>query len=446
MSSFGHKTWSRRRLLERLGLGAAAGALVPHLPWLEATAHAQAGPPSRLVIYVTENGTVPAQWKPGGSPGALTLDGRVLKALEKHRSKMVVITGLENTIHKLSRNGNQHVITHPQTLTCRPHNGGAGYTDSSGASIDQVVADAIGGATPFRSIQLGAGAEAGFSFKGPKSPDTPIASPQVALDRLFAGVPAGGGTSPPAGPSPRLTQRQRVLAAVAPQLRALSARLGREDRQRIEAHLTSLSELEEQLARLERGSVSSVGRPNLSIPSRSWGGRSSQGPALPFQVKIAAAALGANLTRVLVVHVGAGGEVGVNLGFVGHNQDAHAMAHSPGDPAKVEARTAHEVWKATQLAELLDLLDRYREGSGTALDNTLVAWTSTYAHGTHGLNDMPVVLAGSAGGRVKGNRLLGFPGRSTGDLFATLANAVGVPLTGFGDPRQVKGPLSGVVS
>lgn len=430
---------TRRTLLERLGLGTAAGALLPYLPWLEATAEAQAAP-RRVVFMISANGTVPAEWRPSGGAGGLVLGGRVLRELERHRSRVNIVTGLEVAIHRLRGGGNAHIIPHPQFLTCQPRVADD-WNDASAPSIDQRIGEAIGAGTPFRTVQVGVGPAKTYSFKGPRAPDHPVNNPGTLLDRLFARAPQANGGVQPAGPSPRLRERQRLFALVRPQLETLEARLGSADRRRVQAHVQALSDVERQLVALE-GKSGPVGRPNVQLPSNN-----GYGATMSPHSKIVAAALAADLTRVAVFHMGTSGDVGISLSFCGHNQEAHGMAHSSRNGgANLEARVANEVWKAQRFAELLDHLDGYREGDRTLLDNTLVVWVSPFAEGYHSLRNMPCAIGGLGGGRVRGGRLLDYPGRSTGDLFTSVANAVGVPLTSFGDARQAQEPLAGLVS
>jgi hypothetical protein len=55
-----------------------------------------------------------------------------------------------------------------------------------------------------------------------------------------------------------------------------------------------------------------------------------------------------------------------------------------------------------KFAHLIGTLDGIDEGNGTALDNSLVVWFQEDSDGNaHNLNNMPIVQAGSAGGRFK---------------------------------------------
>jgi hypothetical protein len=98
------------------------------------------------------------------------------------------------------------------------------------------------------------------------------------------------------------------------------------------------------------------------------------------------------------------------------------------------------------------------EGSGTLLDNTLIAWTQDFGADTHGGLNVPYILMGGAQGRLRLGRYLrvatplsdNFAGGSwknyvpVNKLLVSLMNAFGVPGTTFGS-SEFEGPLPGLV-
>jgi len=75
----------------------------------------------------------------------------------------------------------------------------------------------------------------------------------------------------------------------------------------------------------------------------------------------------------------------------------------------------------------------------------VVLWMKEQSNGsTHSRRDYPVVMAGSAGGVFKTGRTLDAGGKPHSGLLISLANAVDVPTTAFGDPDFSKGPLVGL--
>src|SRR6478609_9419360 len=82
---------SRRALLRGLA-GVAVG--LPLLEVMSDRRAAAAGPPKRLVIFFSPNGTVPDAWVSGGETN-FTL-GPILQPLEPHQKDIVILTGMNN--------------------------------------------------------------------------------------------------------------------------------------------------------------------------------------------------------------------------------------------------------------------------------------------------------------------------------------------------------------
>jgi hypothetical protein len=75
------------------------------------------------------------------------------------------------------------------------------------------------------------------------------------------------------------------------------------------------------------------------------------------------------------------------------------------------------------------------EPGKTILDNTAILWTSEVnGSDSHIVDSIPAVVFGNLGGTLRSGQHVSFVGakRNIGDLFATLATAMGVPMTSFG--------------
>ncbi len=81
----------------------------------------------------------------------------------------------------------------------------------------------------------------------------------------------------------------------------------------------------------------------------------------------------------------------------------------------------------------LQKLDAIKEGSATVLDNSLVFLSSELADGNaHNQVNKPILLGGSAGGKVLTGRATNIAGGLQANMFITLLNVLGVPATTFG--------------
>ena len=101
------------------------------------------------------------------------------------------------------------------------------------------------------------------------------------------------------------------------------------------------------------------------------------------------------------------------------------------------------------LARLLGKMDAVVEGNGlTMLDNSVVLHVSEIQKpDSHGQDHMPFMLAGKAGGKLSGGRVL--PGLTTqrphNDLLVSLLNLFDVPVTTFGHADFCTGAYPGLV-
>ena len=93
-----HASFSRRMFLRGLGACMALPAFESLNPILQAgpvSAAAKAAPTRMAFLYVP-NGTIPSAWWPTGDGGKDFELSRTLKPLEKLRSQMQVISGLDD--------------------------------------------------------------------------------------------------------------------------------------------------------------------------------------------------------------------------------------------------------------------------------------------------------------------------------------------------------------
>ena len=110
----------------------------------------------------------------------------------------------------------------------------------------------------------------------------------------------------------------------------------------------------------------------------------------------------------------------------------HLLSHSDGeDWLKVNQ------FFIEQLAYLARKLDAIQEGPRTLLDNTMLLHCSSMMAGAKHDNDqLPVIVLGGAGGRLKGGRVLDYkdkPERQMCRLFLSMMDKMNVRPKTFGD-------------
>jgi len=114
----------------------------------------------------------------------------------------------------------------------------------------------------------------------------------------------------------------------------------------------------------------------------------------------------------------------------------HSLTHHQNDPEKIEKVTKIDTYHTQLLAYYLGKLKSTPDGDGSLLDHSMVLYGSSICDGNaHTHHNLPLLLAGSAGGRIKGGRHLLY-GKETpmNNLLITMVDLVGVPgVEHFGD-------------
>jgi hypothetical protein len=130
------------------------------------------------------------------------------------------------------------------------------------------------------------------------------------------------------------------------------------------------------------------------------------------------------------------------------DDDFHdTICHGDAGDASSQPRVDKGVQYAMRcLNELLLKLKNTPHGSSTLLDSALVYVTSDTAWGKeHDKNEWPVLLAGKAGGRLRGDEHHNFPDENLSRALLTVAQIMGSTQTEFGlDGGKVTSALPGI--
>jgi hypothetical protein len=419
---------SRRTLLRGLGVSMA-------LPWLEslpravaAAATAAAQPPTRTLVTFTGMGFHSQHWWAKGEGNAMEL-GPCLKPLEPWRERAVFIRGLWN---EKANNGVIHCMQTGNILSGAPMEKKEVRT---GVSFDQVMAQRIGDRTKIPSLVLGCedtvpGLQDGhpllygshISWGSAVSPTWTETRPALAFDQLFR--------------TDRGREDRRVVDAVLEDARSLKRRLSASDRQRFEEYLGSVHEIEGRIKRAGKEQAAGGWKPTLAAPDRE---RPADGiPAeLPeywrLMNDILLLAFRTDSTRIATMKYCNDASTIVHS-HLGIRDNHHYLAHT-----QPESLITLNQFFTSQLAYLCEKMAEVQEGDRTLLDNTAIMHCSSMLHGNHDAKQLPVVLLGGAGGRLKGGRSLDYleaPNRRMCSLFLHLMDWGGLELDSFGDSSE----------
>jgi hypothetical protein len=431
---------SRRAFLT--GLGAAA--LGPYLPLLNASGQEPLFP-KRLLLFFTPHGTITQAWKPTGSETDFKL-GRLLAPLAPHQSKLCVVSGVNMQDVGVGAPHTKGVpllwtgskLLDDGTFVREDGSGGPTYGWNASASVDQVIAERIGSATTFRSLEFGvrcgsSGPSNRMIYSAAKQPLQPATDPWAQYARLFT----GGGEQVGA-------ERLAALQLAREELKGISPKIASEDRSKVDAHIASLDRLEQRL----RSKAMLCAGPSLSAKVNA--GDVANTPAVvDAQIELITAAFACDLTRVASFQYAYGETDNFPYPFLGINEGHHTISHAPdSDAAAWEKIAKIRVWYAEKFSRLLERLDSIPEGNGTLLDNCLVVWGTEVGVGnTHSFRSTPFVVAGGAGGAVPTGRYLEFGEKLDHNrLLVSLCHAMGLQdVNTFGNIDGGTGPLPGLV-
>lgn len=437
---------SRRAALIRFG-GLAA------LPLLDAMFPGKARAdvavyPRRFVVFFSSCGTIPTRWAPTGGERDFQLSP-ILAPLEPFRDDIIVIQGVDQqgggagVGHAAGMGG---MLT-GNGLNPGPFSAGGGSNSgwASSISVDQRIANAIGNDTAFKSVELGvqvgpADNMGRMCYAGTNRPVPPQDNPYRAFARVFSDL-----TRDPAELAKVRAHRLSVLDRVAGRYQRLSARLGAADRQKLEAHLGSIREIESRLAIVPAPS------PACQVPVLDAGIDLAANDSFPhigkLQMDLLVTALACDLTRVASLQWSRSASP-IRFTWLHLDEGHHDLSHHGDDDATaIDRLTSINRWYAEQLAYLIGRMKQIPEGDGTLLDNTVVLWCNELAKGNvHGRADAPYVLAGGAGGALATGRFLRFDGNVPhNNLLLSLIHAFGQDDSSFGNPDWCTGPLAGLI-
>jgi hypothetical protein len=449
---------SRRRFL-----GSAAAVIgLPYLPSVverHALAAESCASAQRFIAFFVPNGIHMPDFTPttAGKDWAMPY---ILEPLEPIRNKIAVVTGIDyqQTAEPAEPPGG-HGSGTGCFLTMMPVNG----NDKNPAriSLDQKIAKTTAACNrPLPSLQLGLTVRGDGSDRVPNlafietiswDANTPLPfkdDPLQNFNRIFEGVNPDDSAADAAR---RQALRTSVLDHVLGEAETLKTELSAADRVKLDEYLTSVRELEIRIQNLGGASCAKPAAPTVT----------SMDPyeqRVPIALELAALAFECDITRVVSFMFGRGNSLqDFAFMFNGESTPHHYTSHHAGDAKQMEKLKEISRWEVDHVATFLKRLDQTQEGDGrTLLDNTLAYFNSEISDGNiHRKYDMPVLLAGGAGGKLKvdGSHYMytqmNFPRPNLGPrggphgikLFVSIMNAFGIADQTFGD-GSAEGPLT----
>ena len=426
------KQFSRRTLLR------GAGGTVMGLPWLNimaptaAAAKVQA-PPLRMAFYYVPIGVVRSAFFPEDDAEDFALTP-TMEPLKNVKQKISLITGLDRTFQV-------GTDVHAQCASCflssaAPHEV-KGSAWPLRRTLDQMVGDKTGHDTPFRSLELSCNSHKNnkesmyfdnISWYGTGHVAPSIREPRTVYRRLFGTQGAN--------------QYRNITDLVLEDARSMKRELGYEDAQKFAEYFDSVRTTEEQIERLERMKQS---MPKVEMAEPPAGDDLPRGAYIRLMGDLMVLALRTNMTHVASLMV-APERWDTPFNFEGvfdKPKNHHSLSHNQKKFGAELQKIDH--FYMQQFAYILEKMDAAQEADGsTLLDNTMFTYGSGLSDGsTHRYDRLPILVAGSAGGRIKTDRHLRCAqGTPLANLWLSYAKIMGLENERFADStEELKGLL-----
>jgi hypothetical protein len=213
------------------------------------------------------------------------------------------------------------------------------------------------------------------------------------FERMFG----GDGTTAEARRA-RLEQSTSILDAVASDVRGLEGKLGTRDRARLDEYLANVREVERRIVQAE----DQRSERRLEAPPTPSGIPGSFEEHVNLMFELQALAFQGDLTRVTSFMMGR--ELsGLSYPQIGISDGHHPVSHNNYDPKQMEKKAKIDTYNVSLFAKFLQRLKDTPDGDSNLLESSLFVYGSGMSDGNvHNHLNLPVLLAGNAGGRLKG--------------------------------------------
>lgn len=442
----------------RTFLRGAAGASLA-LPWLEslATAAPAHRGAQRLAFFYLPDGVVRRGFFPGEADAAVpqfsngktavNVNDGVAVGLHTLTSLTPTQSPLEPFVRKITfvsgmdrfyKNGSD---VHAQCGSCFLSQATAHSVKDSiyplARTLDHVVGDVVGGTTPLRTLELSCNSHTdnkesmyfdNISWYSAGQPAPSLRDPRKVYARLFG---TGGAK-----------EARSITDLVLDDARDMQKRLGKSDRDKFAEYFESIRSIEEQIDRREKLKVD-LSKVKLDLPVDS---HLPRGDYIRLMGEMMVAALQAGITNVATLMVGAErwDTPFTYEGLFDKPMSHHQMSHDQHQFTK--ELLALDRFHMEIYAHLIARMDAIKEADGRSLlDNTLFVYGAGLGDGaTHQYTRLPIIVAGSGGGRFRTGRHLHCPdGTALANLWLTIAGTMGVKADRFADST---GPIDALLA
>jgi hypothetical protein len=441
---------SRREVLRGVGVALSLPLLDSMVPAQTPIGKTAASPQTRLACIEmvhgaagsTGEGTTKHYWSPE-KEGADFEFSQTLEPLAPYRDYITIVSNTDlhpATAWAAAEEGADHFRSSAVYLTAAHPKMTEGSDYYVGASIDQIYAQQLGQDTPLPSIQLciemvdASGAcDYGYacvyadtiSWASPTAPLPMTLDPRMAFENLFG----EGGT-----PQERLARQKvnrSILDWISHDVSRLQKGLGQSDRNRLNAYLDDVREIERRIERIEKYNASGEAR---ALPAAPLGVPDSYEEHVKLMFDLQALAFMTETTRVSAFKMSrdVSGRVWPESGV---KTPFHPCSHHGETPARIAEFAKLNRYHVSLIPYFLEKLKNTPDGDGNLLDHSLVLYGSPMGDSNvHNHKRVPLFLAGHASGKVKGNlHIVTKDETPMANVLLTMLQKVGVKAESFGD-------------
>jgi hypothetical protein len=401
------------------------------------------GAPLRMAYLYVPNGVIMDKWRPEGT-GTDFKFNESMKSLNDFKNDLQIVKGLEQANGWAGPDGaGDHARGGATFLTGARPRKTAGSDIRLGVSADQMAANYIGSETRLPSLELSCDAvrksgncDSGYScayqynlsWRSATQPMTPESNPRLVFERLFGG---GSSDDRQKGLAKRRAERRSILDIVMDDARTMNNQLGRNDRNKLDEYMTGVREIERRIEKAE--SFGPPPNPGVDAPDEGVPGEYQEHIRLLFDMLLLA--FKTDQTRIssfLLAHDGSNRSFS-NLGF---NEGHHSLSHHRRAQDKMDKIAKIDTFYTQQLAYFLKRMKSTEDVDGnTLLHNSMIVWGSGISNADrHTHDDLPIILAGNAGGKFQTGRHIEIPDNTPlNNLYMRMMKEAGATVDRIGD-------------
>ena len=452
----------RRKAINRRAFLYGAGTIAIGLPFLEGlperSAWAATAQPVFTFFLCAACGVEPKRFWPGstGALSGLLSSGKAVDALADQAKNLLIVKGVNFPLTGPSGCGHAQGLS--QALTGKTPTGNANQASATGPSVDFVISKAINAAGTDPLTLYAGNVRNGFiadrlSFDDSARVRASVDNPYKLYQKLTglaapAGSGGGTGTAGGGGVTPvnpqaeeLIVKRKSVNDTVRAELNSLmqNPKLSAADKLRLQQHFDAIRDTENTMTTMGT-QMATVGCTLDGIDTTAynalstWKYNATNVPnggienVVELHMGLVALAFACDYNRTGTLQWGDGTDHTVyqtesnkTLGNWNFHYISHRTQSDGAVGSNATAEAAHAEIDQIRMATLAKSLKHFADRG--LQNNAIVVWTNHVAEGNHQMRNVPFILWGNGGGKIKQGQYVDAAGANNAQLFNTIITA-----------------------